>query len=137
MCASSHQLAARARSDYSSRHDIRHRRGPVRGSEDHPLGLLNRPTSSCCADMLLVRASGIQCANWTRSVVADIEARSVARSAVPGARRAGRAILGDMGPMDRLWRAVEAEPRRALEDGLSPTDLQSLLLAVARARAGC
>ena len=31
---------------------------------------------------------------------------------------------------------VEAEPRRALEDGLSPTDLESLLLAVARARAG-
>jgi hypothetical protein len=37
--------------------------------------------------------------------------------------------------MERLWRAVEAEPRRALEVGLAPTDLQSLLLEVARRRA--
>lgn len=37
--------------------------------------------------------------------------------------------------MDRLWRIVEAAPRAALEDGLTPTDLQSLLLGVARSRA--
>lgn len=38
--------------------------------------------------------------------------------------------------MDRIWRVVEAAPRAALEQELSPTDLQSLLLAVARTRAG-
>ena len=37
--------------------------------------------------------------------------------------------------MDRVWRVVEASPRAALEQQLSPTDLQSLLLAVARTRA--
>jgi hypothetical protein len=37
--------------------------------------------------------------------------------------------------MDRIWRVVEASPRAALEQELSPTDLQSLLLAVVRTRA--
>ncbi|WP_051580776.1 hypothetical protein [Pseudonocardia acaciae] len=37
--------------------------------------------------------------------------------------------------MERIWRAVSTEPRAALEHGLSPTDLQSLLLGVARTRA--
>jgi hypothetical protein len=37
--------------------------------------------------------------------------------------------------MDRIWRVVEGAPRAALEQELSPTDLQSLLLAVARTRA--
>jgi hypothetical protein len=37
--------------------------------------------------------------------------------------------------MDRIWRVVEASPRAALEQELSPTDLQSLLLTVARTRA--
>src|SRR5215207_9959028 len=38
--------------------------------------------------------------------------------------------------MERLWRALDADPRTALEHGLAPTDLQSLLLTVSRARAG-
>jgi hypothetical protein len=38
--------------------------------------------------------------------------------------------------VERWWRALEAEPRAALESGLAPTDLQSLLLEVTRARAG-
>jgi hypothetical protein len=37
--------------------------------------------------------------------------------------------------VDRLWRTLEAAPREALESGLTPTDLQSLLLEVMRVRA--
>jgi hypothetical protein len=37
--------------------------------------------------------------------------------------------------MERWWRATDPDPRRALEEGLTPTDLQSLLLGVARKRA--
>jgi hypothetical protein len=39
-----------------------------------------------------------------------------------------------MRAVDRLWRTVEAAPRAALEGGLAPTDLQSLLLEVVRTR---
>jgi hypothetical protein len=39
------------------------------------------------------------------------------------------------GPDGRVWRAVPAPARYALEDGLPPTDLQTLLLSVARSRA--
>jgi hypothetical protein len=35
----------------------------------------------------------------------------------------------------RVWRQVAGDPRRALEDGLSPADLQTLLLGVSRRRA--
>ena len=38
--------------------------------------------------------------------------------------------------MERIWRMVTTAPRAALEQQLSPTDLQSLLLGVARTRAG-
>ncbi len=38
--------------------------------------------------------------------------------------------------MERIWRVVATAPRAALEQQLSPTDLQSLLLGVARTRAG-
>ena len=38
--------------------------------------------------------------------------------------------------VERLWQALDPDPRAALEHGLAPTDLQSLLLAVSRARAG-
>lgn len=37
--------------------------------------------------------------------------------------------------MERIWRVVATAPRAALEQQLSPTDLQSLLLGVARTRA--
>ncbi|HEY0936853.1 MAG TPA: hypothetical protein VGD91_24355 [Trebonia sp.] len=37
---------------------------------------------------------------------------------------------------ERIWRALPPGTREALERGLSPTDLQTLLLAVARTRAG-
>ena len=37
--------------------------------------------------------------------------------------------------VERVWRLALRDPRRALEHGLSPTDLQTLLLAVARTRA--
>jgi hypothetical protein len=37
---------------------------------------------------------------------------------------------------ERVWRALPAGARAALEHGLPPTDLQTLLIAVARARAG-
>jgi hypothetical protein len=37
---------------------------------------------------------------------------------------------------ERVWGAVSAEARRVLETGLAPTDLQTLLMAVARVRAG-
>jgi hypothetical protein len=37
---------------------------------------------------------------------------------------------------ERVWRALPAGTREALERGLPPTDLQTLLIAVARARAG-
>lgn len=37
---------------------------------------------------------------------------------------------------DRIWRTVPAGGREALERDLSPTDLQTLLIAVARTRAG-
>jgi hypothetical protein len=43
--------------------------------------------------------------------------------------------LGQGRAAERLWDAVEREPRTALEAGLSPTDLQTLLLAMAKARA--
>lgn len=36
---------------------------------------------------------------------------------------------------ERVWRQVAADPRRALEAGLSPADLRTLLLAVTRRRA--
>jgi hypothetical protein len=42
---------------------------------------------------------------------------------------------GESAAADRVWRQVAADPRRALEDGLSPADLQTLLLGVARSRA--
>jgi len=38
--------------------------------------------------------------------------------------------------MERIWRMVTTAPRAALEQQLSPTDLQSLLLDVVRTRAG-
>jgi hypothetical protein len=37
--------------------------------------------------------------------------------------------------LDRIWRGARDDPRAALEYGLSPTDLQTVLLDVARARA--
>jgi hypothetical protein len=37
--------------------------------------------------------------------------------------------------MDRWWRTLQPDPRRALEQALPPTDLQSLLLSVASSRA--
>src|SRR5580692_5727287 len=37
---------------------------------------------------------------------------------------------------ERIWRTMPAGAREALERGLPPTDLQTLLIAVARARAG-
>jgi hypothetical protein len=37
--------------------------------------------------------------------------------------------------VDRVWGQALGDPRHALEHGLSPTDLQTLLLSVARARA--
>jgi hypothetical protein len=36
---------------------------------------------------------------------------------------------------ERVWGAVSAEAKHALESGLAPTDLQTLLMAVARSRA--
>jgi hypothetical protein len=53
-----------------------------------------------------------------------------------GVGRARAAGCGRAGPEDRVWRSFTAEARAALEHGLSPTDLQTLLLAVARRRAG-
>jgi hypothetical protein len=40
------------------------------------------------------------------------------------------------GAGERVWRTLPASTREALERGLPPTDLQTLLIAVARARAG-
>ena len=37
--------------------------------------------------------------------------------------------------LERIWSTAMQDPRRALEETLSPTDLQTLLLGVARARA--
>jgi hypothetical protein len=42
---------------------------------------------------------------------------------------------GSSAAEDRVWRALPAEAREPLERGLAPTDLQTLLLSVARARA--
>jgi hypothetical protein len=42
---------------------------------------------------------------------------------------------GDDRVADRVWRAMPAGSQQALERSLSPTDLQTLLIAVARARA--
>jgi hypothetical protein len=42
---------------------------------------------------------------------------------------------GSSPAVERVWRRVLEDPRRALERGLIPTDLQTVLLAVARARA--
>jgi hypothetical protein len=39
-------------------------------------------------------------------------------------------------PADRVWRSLPAGAREALEHDLPPTDLQTLLIAVAEARAG-
>jgi len=46
-----------------------------------------------------------------------------------------RAQGGAGAAVERVWRQALGDPRRALEHGLSPTDFQTLLLAVARARA--
>ncbi len=43
--------------------------------------------------------------------------------------------LAGVAAENRVWGVVPAETRRALETGLAPTDLQTMLLAVARARA--
>src|SRR6266540_1054403 len=46
------------------------------------------------------------------------------------------AVEGSASPAEaRVWRAVPAPVRQALETGLPPTDLQTLLMTVARARA--
>jgi len=42
---------------------------------------------------------------------------------------------GSSAAEDRVWRALPVEAREPLERGLAPTDLQTLLLSVARARA--
>ncbi len=42
---------------------------------------------------------------------------------------------GPTAAVERVWEETRYEPRQALEQGLSPTDLQTLLLAIARARA--
>jgi hypothetical protein len=42
---------------------------------------------------------------------------------------------GSSAAVERVWKQVLGDPRRALEQGLPPTDLQTLLLAVARIRA--
>jgi hypothetical protein len=49
--------------------------------------------------------------------------------------RAPQPETGHHPDMERWWRAAEVDPRRALGEGLSPTDLQSLLLSVALKRA--
>ena len=43
--------------------------------------------------------------------------------------------MTDSGATDRVWRQLPPEARDALEAGLSPTDLQTLLLSVAKTRA--
>lgn len=43
--------------------------------------------------------------------------------------------LGQAQGVERLWRQVAGDPRVALQSGLTPTDLQSLLIELARVRA--
>jgi hypothetical protein len=49
---------------------------------------------------------------------------------------AAERIRSEHGAAERIWRALPAGTRAALEHGLPPTDLQTLLIAVAGARAG-
>ena len=42
---------------------------------------------------------------------------------------------GSSKAVERVWRALSAEVREALTVGMRPTDLQTLLLSVAQARA--
>src|ERR1700722_18330394 len=42
---------------------------------------------------------------------------------------------GSSAAIERVWKQLLEDPRLALEQGLTPTDLQTLLLAVARIRA--
>ena len=44
-------------------------------------------------------------------------------------------VSGEPAASERVWQQVTAGPRRALEDGLSPADLRTLLLGVTRRRA--
>jgi hypothetical protein len=48
---------------------------------------------------------------------------------------AGMTTMDESAASQRVWRQVAASPRMALEDGLSPADLQTLLLDVSRRRA--